>query len=61
MRKRKSILPAGLSTKQKRSLAGQRGAAKSHWRHGFNSPLSPKDTGWAERMATDRKLILEKK
>lgn len=48
--RREHVLPAGLSPKQKKRIAGQRGAAKSQWRHGFGSPLSPKDTGWAERM-----------
>lgn len=49
MRNRKSVLPPGLSTKQKRRLAGKLGAAKSHWKGGFGSPLSPKDTTWKER------------
>lgn len=48
--RRRNILPDTLTPKQKRRIAGQRGAARSQWRHGFGSPLSPKDTGWAERM-----------
>lgn len=38
------------SLKQKRTRAGREGAKKSHWRFGFGGPLSPKDTGWAERV-----------
>lgn len=38
-----------LTPKQRRSRAGKMGAAKSSWRHGFGSPLSPADKTWAER------------
>jgi hypothetical protein len=48
---KKRILPEGLSTKALRRLSGQRGAKASHWRHGFNSPLSPKGAeAWRARV-----------
>ncbi len=42
MRQRKHALPDWMTPKQKRSMAGQRGAKKSHWRFGFAEPLSKK-------------------